>query len=413
MANSQAMKLASISTSGPAATPAAPPLPDLTDRTVLQVIPELDAGGAERTVLEVTEALVRAGAQSLVASRGGRLAKDLEALGGELIEMDAKSKNPLTLHANKNRLARLISDRTIDLIHARSRAPAWSAYWAAQQAGLPFVTTYHGAYSARSRLKRLYNSVMARGDLVIANSEWTANHIEQEHGVPSERIVTIPRGVDLMAFDPDSVPEERAQRFREAWTDGIPNDPTILFLPGRLTDWKGQRLALRALAELSAEERQKLLLVIVGDAQGRTAYVEAIETDITTFGLRDCVRLLPHCADMSGAYLASDIVLAPSTRPEAFGRTAAEASAMRRPVIAADHGGARETVIDGQTGARFTPGDPKALAAAIRAIVSLRPAGWAGMGEAGRQHISAHFSKAGLQAATLAVYARLINDHAR
>lgn len=403
------MSLASATQLQPVAAGPATALPDLSGRVILQVIPELDAGGAERTVLEVTEAIVRAGGASIVASRGGRMAGDLSALGGKLEEIDAKSKNPLVIRANARRLARLVIDRSVDLIHARSRAPAWSALWAARRTKTAFVTTYHGAYSSGSALKRLYNSVMARGDTVIANSAWIAEHVAKEHAVPPERLVTIARGVDLMAFDPDTIPPGRAQRFREAWGADEGEARTLLFLPGRLTEWKGQRLALRALAMLTPEERAGLLLVIAGDAQGRSGYVDAIEADMRALDLTDCVRLMPHCTDMAGAYLASDIVLAPSTRPEAFGRVAAEASAMRRPVIAADHGGTRETVIDGETGARFAPGDPRALAAAIRTIVSLKPTGWAGMGDAGRQHVAAHFSKRGLQAATLAVYARLID----
>jgi len=381
--------------------------PDLTGKTILQVAPELSAGGVERTVLEVTEAIRQAGGRALLASRGGRLEDEFEALGGELFRMDAKSKNPVTILLNDRRLRRLIAEEGVHLVHARSRAPGWSACRAARAAGVPFVTTYHGAYSGKTKLKKRYNSVMAQGDIVIANSNWIAEHVKTEHGVPFERVVTIPRGVDLEAFDPTNVPVARVKAIREAL--GLADDPRkILLLPGRLTEWKGQLIAIEALAMLASDERDKLVLVLAGDAQGRNAYVTRLEHAVVAHGLDRGVIMSEHITDMPAAYLASDIVLAPSVRPEAFGRVAAEASAMARPVIVADHGGGRETVIEGETGARVEPGDAQALAGALRALMAIGPDARAGMGRAGRAHISAHFSKQGLQAATLGVYKRLM-----
>lgn len=388
------------------------PLPDMAGCTILQVIPELSAGGAERTVLEVTEAIVAAGGEALVASRGGRMEGDLSRLGGELIVMDAKSKNPLTLRANARRLCDICIERSVDILHARSRAPAWSAYWAARRTGTPFVTTYHGAYSARWAPKRRYNSVMARGDRVIANSEWTAEHVRQEHGVSDARLVTIPRGVDLMVFDPATVPGPRVDAVRESWDiDPKPGD-LVLLAPGRMTEWKGQGLALDALTELGEDERAQLWLIFQGDHQGRTGYVEKLLDKVSASVLTQ-VRFKPHLRDMAAAYLAADIILTPSTRPEAFGRVAAEAAAMQRPVIASDHGGARETVVDGETGVRFQPGSARELAAAIRTLVSLGPAARVEMGLAGRRHVETHYSKRALQSATLQVYRELIGEAPR
>ncbi len=382
--------------------------PDLTGKTILQVAPELSAGGVERTVLEVTEAIVKAGGRALLASKGGRLEPEFAALGGELFRMDAKSKNPLTLKTNEAKLKRLIRREGVNLVHARSRAPAWSAYAAAQASGIPFVTTYHGAYSGKTRLKQKYNSVMAKGDIVIANSDWIAEHVKATHHVPEERVVTIHRGVDLAAFDPIAVPTSRIEAIRAGF--GLEGDKRmVLLLPGRLTDWKGQLVAIEALGLLSPEEREALVLVLAGDAQGRKAYVEKLEDAVITRHLDRGVIISEHLTDMPAAYLASDIVLAPSTRPEAFGRVAAEASAMGRPVIVADHGGGRETVIEGETGARVEPGNAQSLAGAIRALLSIGPEARAGMGRAGQAHVRAHFSKRGLQAATLAVYKSLLD----
>ncbi|MEM1106321.1 MAG: glycosyltransferase family 4 protein [Pseudomonadota bacterium] len=396
--------------------PASPPsplrqparFPVLTGATVLQVIPELGAGGAERTVLEMVEALREAGARAIVVSSGGRLVGDVEALGGEHIRMNVKSKNPAVVWQNAGRLAALVRSRGVDLIHARSRAPAWSGLWAARRTRTPFITTYHGAYHARSRLKRLYNSVMVRGARVIANSQWTAAHIQAEHAVGPPRLVTIPRGVDLMAFDPDAVSPERTAAKRRDFAGSDRDGVLVILLPGRLTRWKGQGLALEAFVGLTAEERAGLRLVLLGDAQGRTAYVGELTDAVDDAGLNASVRLMPHTGDMPAAYLASDIVLAPSLRPEAFGRTAAEAGALARPVIAADHGGARETVIEGETGIRFAPGDAAELTAALRTLISLGPGARAAMGQAARAYVTNNFAKRGMQAATLNVYSGVL-----
>ena len=377
------------------------------NRVILQVAPELSAGGVERTVLEVTEAIVAAGGRALLASRGGRLEGEFERLGGELFRMDAKSRNPLTIRINEGKLRQIIREEKVDLVHARSRAPAWSAYGAARSEGVPFVTTYHGAYSGTSGLKRAYNSVMAKGDLVIANSNWIAAHIRQVHDTPAESIVTIPRGVDLEVFDPRAVPAARVDAIRDSWS--LLGDKRLtLFLPGRLTEWKGQGLAIEAFASLAPDERAGMVLVLAGDPQGRDRYIEDLQNRIVALDLENSVRIVPHISDMAAAYLAADIVLAPSIRPEAFGRVAAEAAAMERPVIVSDHGGGRETVIEYETGARVTPGDANALSGALRAMIGLGPTVRASMGAAGRAHVIRHFSKRGLQTATLTVYKRLL-----
>ena len=384
-------------------------LPDLSGRTILQVLPALETGGVERVVIDMADAITKAGGAALVASEGGRLEAAVLEAGAELIDLPLASKNPLTMFQNARAIESLISEREIDLVHARSRAPAWSALRATKRAETPFVTTYHGAYSGNGFWpKRVYNSVMARGDLVIANSGWTGAHVRDTHKIGNDQIIVIPRGIDFENFDASAVMPERLAAQREIWGIAPDNKRTILFLPARLTAWKGQRFALKALALLSAEERAELVLVMVGDAQGRQQYVREIEQDIAALDLIECTRLAGHCTDMPAALLAADIVLAPSMKPEAFGRTAAEAAAMGRPVIAADHGGAKETVIEGETGTRFEPGNSTALAAAIRSLVSIGPLARNGMGQIGRKHVLQHYAKLGLQAATLSVYSALI-----
>ncbi|MEL7542015.1 MAG: glycosyltransferase family 4 protein [Pseudomonadota bacterium] len=382
--------------------------PNLFGRTILQVIPDLSAGGAERTTVEMAEAITLAGGRALVASEGGRLESNLRAAGGQLIRFNAASKNPLTLRKNVKLLEALVIEEKIDLIHARSRAPGWSAYEAAQRSQIPFVTTYHGAYSGETGLKKRYNSVMAKGDLVIANSDWTAAHVKAMHETPAERIVTIPRGVDFETFNPASVTEEQIEAVRTTW-DISPDDQRLrLVLPGRLTSWKGQSLAIDALGALEVSERANLHLILPGDAQGRDKYVRELEDQIIAHELGGTVSIVGHTSDMAAAYMLADIVLAPSTRPEAFGRVAAEASAMAKPVIVADHGGQRETVIEGETGTRAEPGSITSLTACIRTLVNLGPDARTFMGQAGQNYIRENYSKKQLQTATLDVYARLL-----
>ena len=364
---------------------------------VLQVIPQLDAGGAERTTLEIAEAVVAEGGRALVASQGGRLDDELNRLGGELFRMPLASKNPVTLWRNAGRLASLIRGEKVDIVHARSRAPAWSAKWACDRTGAHFVTTYHGTYNARSGLKRRYNSVMARGECVIANSEFIREHVVREHPGAEARLRVIPRGVDLAAFDPAAVGEDRIDALARAWGIDRSQNRRILLLPARLTGWKGQREAIRALGNIRRRgEAAMPLLLLAGDAQGRDAYVDELKQLIAAEGLGEDVAIVGHCSDMPAALALADLVLTPSVEPEAFGRTAAEAGAMEKPVIATDHGGAREVVLHSETGWRVTPGDPAALAAAI--------------GRRARAHVTEKFSTAALQASTLRVYQEVLNS---
>lgn len=378
---------------------------------VLQVIPELDAGGAERTTLEIAEAVIAEGGRALVASAGGRLEDELAALGGELIRMPAASKNPLDLWRNTHRLVATIRSEAVDIVHARSRAPAWSAKWACDRTGAHFVTTYHGTYNARSALKRRYNSVMARGERVIANSEFIRDHIATEHPFATSRVRVIPRGVDLVRFDPEAVGEDRLAALRQAWALDPQDQSPLLLLPARLTGWKGQREAIRALGRLHDDpEVETPRLVLAGDAQGRQTYVEELQALAASEHVAGRVSIVGHCSDMPAAMALCDLVLTPSNEPEAFGRTAAEAGAMLKPVIAADHGGAREVVLHGETGWRVSPGDPAALAAAVAGALALAPEDREAVGQRARAHVIAEFSTVSLQASTLRVYHEVLNS---
>ncbi len=385
------------------------PLPP--DFTLLQVVPELETGGAEQSTIDVARAVVREGGTALVATRGGRMAARLEADGGRLAQMPVQTKNPLTMLGNAARLVALIRQEKVSIVHARSRAPAFSALWAAHVTGTPFVATYHGVYKARSSLKRWYNAVMTRGDLVIANSDYTRQHVLTEHGLDPAKLVTIPRGVDLERFDPTFVTGNRIEALREAW--GLEADGrTRILLAGRLTRIKGHLTIVEAARRLRAQGRSDFQILFAGDDQGRTGYAAEVQAAIEAGGLGEQVKIVGHCDDMPAAYLVADFAILPTSVPESFGRAAVEPQAMGRPVIASSHGGVTETVVDGVTGWLAPPDDPDAWAAAIGSAIDLSPARRAEMGESGRSRARRLYSVEAMCEATLAAYERILEARA-
>jgi glycosyltransferase involved in cell wall biosynthesis len=393
-------------------------LPDrmtVSRRTVLQVIPELDTGGAERTAVDVALALVAAGHRAIVASQGGRLVGELVAGGAEHVTLPLKRKAPLALWRNAQALRHLVRAEGVDLVHARSRAPAWSALRAARTQGVPFVTTYHGIYNQSNAAKALYNSVMARGDSVIANSRYTARLIAERHPFAQGRIAVIHRGSDLAALDPASVSAERRRDLASAW--GLAGSERVILNLARLTHWKGQLVLVDALARLSlsSEAPAGWVAILAGDAQGREAYVAELEQRIASAGLTGHVRLVGHCADVGAALALADVAVVASIEPEAFGRAAVEAQAAGVPVVATNLGAVPETVLappdvaeDERTGWRVPASDAGALAAAIAEMLALAPDRREALAGRAHAHVSAHFSVEAMCAATLAVYDRLL-----
>lgn len=378
---------------------------------IAQVIPELDAGGAERSCVEIASAVARAGWRSFVITTGGRLAAELEAAGVTVIPLDVRSKNPATLWRNAGRLRRLIRRHGIHLVHARSRAPAWSARAAARREGAVFVTTYHGKVHDGPWWKRHYNSVMADGDAVIANSAFTAARIRAVHAIDPARLHTVPRGFDLARFDPARVTPEAVARMRAAWgvdADHASAPEPLVLLPARLTRWKGPLLLIEAAARMAAPAR----FVLAGDHQGREDFRREVEALIRARGLEERVRLAGHVDDMPTALAAADVVVSASLDPEPFGRTTVEAQAMARCVVAPDHGGAREQVVtapeDQRTGWLFTPGAAASLAAVLDTVLALPAEDRAQVGARGRAQALARFTTQAMCTATLAIYRDLL-----
>jgi glycosyltransferase involved in cell wall biosynthesis len=385
--------------------------------TILQIIPELDTGGAELSTIEIAGAIEEAGGRAIVLTEGGRLVQRLRDTGAEVRFFPAAAKNPVQLAWNAHRIARAIRRDHIDLIHARSRAPAWSALFAARRTRVPFVTTYHGAYAERSALKRLYNSVMARGEAVIANSHYTADLIRMRYGTPTSRLHVIYRGVDERTFDPAGVAPARIVALRTQW--GIGTHERVVLQAARLTGWKGQRVLIEAARLLSAQDRlEDAVIILAGGAQGRDGYWAELEQAIDAAGLGGRVRLVGHVDDMAAAFCTAHVAVIASTEPEAFGRTATEAQAMGTPVIATDIGAPPETVKSAPragepaaTGWLVPPSDPDAIAEGIAAALALTPEERARMGERARAHVLGAFSLQAMKRETLKIYDALLGTH--
>jgi len=371
---------------------------------ILQVLPALVTGGVERGTLDVAGAIVQAGGTALVASAGGPMVRELERLGARHLMLPLDRKTPWAILHNRRKLVSLIEEHRVDIVHARSRAPAWSALGAARLTGRPFVTTFHGTYNYHSPLKRWYNAIMTKGDRVIAISDFIARHIQDNYEIDPAHLRVIARGIDFVPFDPLRVHAERLAALVTAWRlpDGVP----VVMLPGRLTRWKGHAVLIKAIHRLA---RRDVVCVLVGGDHGRDQYRRELETLAGSLDITARLRIVGDCRDMPAAYMLADVVVSASTDPEAFGRIAVEASAMGRPVVATDHGGSRETVRHGETGWLVPPGDSTALAQAIDTVLHLSAAERVALGERARDFVLERFSKARMCAATLRVYGELLD----
>ncbi len=385
------------------------PNPWRTPLTVLQVLPGLVSGGAERGTVDIAAAVVQAGGRAIVVSSGdgtrtgGPLLRELQRAGAEHILMDVASKNPFTIRHNARRLARIIRSHGVNVIHARSRAPAWSAYRAAEMTGIPFVTTFHAAYKFKSEAKKRYNSIMTRGKRVIAISHFIAGHIRAVYGTEERRIVTIPRGVDIERFSRAAVSEERMIRLLREWR--VPDHLPVMLMPSRLSRIKGHGVLVEALAlRKQAGPAQDLYCVIVGATGGESRYRRELEAQIADRGLEGFVRIVEHCSDMPAAYGLAHLVVAPSTVEEGFGRVPVEAQAMGKPVIASALGGFLETIEPGETGLLVPPADPAALARAIDVVMALTPEQRHDLSERAEAHVRTYFTRNAMCRATLEVY---------
>lgn len=353
---------------------------------ILQLLPALGDGGVERGTVEMAGYLTRQGIENWVASAGGALLPALQATGARHIMLDAGRKSPVAILKNARKLAHIIDENGIDIVHARSRAPAWAGFLACRQSRRKprFLTTFHGVYSHGNRFKRAYNSVMLKAPVVVANSAFIRDHIISVYGFPAERIILSPRGVDPGLFDPEAVSAADRQALRAEF--GAVDGAALVTIVGRITDWKGHRYMIEA---MTVAANKHFRLVIVGS--GSESVIADLRMLVARHGLGERVTLTGSRRDIPAIMAASDLVVSTSTRPEAFGRVAIEAQVMATPVIATAHGGSLETVIDGQTGFLVPPADSGALAAAIDDALA-DPARLKAMGAAARAHVLANFT---------------------
>ena len=367
----------------------------LKGKTVLNVFPAVEAGGAALSTLEIAAALRDAGARVLVVSSGGRLAA---GLGAAHVCLPTDTKNPVGLWRNSARLTALIAREGVDLVHAHSPAPAWSAWVAARRAGVPFVTTFHSIYSVSNAAKRSYNRIVIRGDLVIAVSNFAAEHMKAIYDCPSSRIRVVHHGIDAAMFDPSAVPARKKASLRGAWR--VREGARMVLLPGRFIRRKGHGVLIEAVRQLTLSDAN-LVAVFVGSDEGHETYRRELEEQ--AYGLS--VRFVGHTDDMATAYAVSDVVVDPSVRPESFGLVLAEAGAMGLPVVSSNIGASREILCEGETGWLVQPSNPGALAAGIRqALAAAGPA----LAARARAHVLSCFTRERMWAETLAVYRELL-----
>jgi glycosyltransferase involved in cell wall biosynthesis len=381
----------------------------------LQIVPQLDANAAESAIIELAEALAEVGARPLVACAGGGLVPELQAKGGLWLPFPAQTKNPLAMALNQAKLADLLWRERVALVHAHSRAPAWVAYGATRRTRTPFVTTFHGAYAGGGTFRRNYNAVMAKGDLVVANSTSTARHISTVYPDAGSRIRIIERGLDLRAFAPPEVDPARVLALRRAWN--VTSDERIVLLPGRLSARKGQNVLIEAARLLTAAGLTGVKFILAGEDNDRGHQAKQIDAAITKADLDGIVVRAGHCADMPAALLAATVIAVPSIKAESAGRVAAEAQAMGTPAVVSDVGALAEAVaappeveMGARTGWRVPPGDARALAAALYDVLTLGASARENLSLRARARVRTRCSVARMQAETLAVYMELIGQ---
>ena len=305
---------------------------------------------------------------------------------------------------NVYKLSKIIKKYKINIIHARSRAPAWSAYFAAKKMGIPFVTTFHGTYSIQNNLKKKYNSIMIKSNRVIAISKFIKSHILSNYNIDQEKIVTIYRGINIEKFNHLKVSNERLISLLKKFN--IPEDSYVVLLPGRITRWKGHTLLIEAMSKL---QRSDIICLFVGDVQGRNKYYTELEKLIDKLQLKNNFRIISNQSDMAAIYKLADVVVSTSLEPEAFGRVVAEAQAMGRPTVAVNHGGGPEIIIDGQTGWLFKPGDADDLSDKINSALNLNKEDRDKMAMGAIERAKLNFNNETMCAKTLQVYAELVN----
>tara|TARA_Y100001935_G_scaffold255103_1_gene266543 strand:+ start:1393 stop:2568 length:1176 start_codon:yes stop_codon:yes gene_type:complete len=379
------------------------------NKRILQIIPNMEIGGAERTVLEITSFLKDKEFSSLVLTSGGKLIGELEKENIEVIKLKIDKKNPYSIIKNFFLFIKIFREKKIDLVHVRSRAPAWSAIFAAKKIGIPVLTTWHGHVSNSSFIKKIYNSIMLKGDAVIANSAYTAERISKIYNIDLNKIDIISRGVNVESFEGSKFSNTEISNMKEMWS--VDDNKIIILFPARLTRWKGHLVTIEAINLLKKEKFfDHVIFLFAGEKAGAENYIKKLNSIITKFKLQENIKLVERIENMPLAYHASDVVLSPSIEPEPFGRIPIEAQAAGKTIIASNHGAVKDTIKNGNnfTGFKVTPNDPQALSIAIKQSIMMDKKDLTKMHERAISNVKNNFSLENMCKKTLEVYKRLL-----
>ena len=378
---------------------------------VLQVIPRLGYGGAETGCYDLAHYLPENNCSSFIVTSGGELIKFIDKKKVKLIRLPVHSKNPLLMFLNSIILIFIILIYNISIVHARSRAPAWSCLLATKITGRKFVTTFHGTYNFKSSIKKFYNSIMLKSDLVIAGSNFIFSHIKDNYSKylsHNKKFLVIFRGINTEYFDPTTTLEHDENKLLKNW--GLNRGKKIVLMPGRLTSWKGQELFIESINLVNKELGYEAFYgIILGSEQGRKVYKKKLERLVEQYRLNNQVKFIENCKNMPLAYKVSDIVLSASIEPEAFGRVAVEAQCMKKPIIASNIGGSKETIVKDNTGIFFESGNAQSLSSKIIEILQLDETTLKSMGNEGRKNVIKKFNIEKMCSTTLTEYKKLIN----
>ncbi len=378
---------------------------------VLQVIPRLGYGGAETGCYDLAHYLHEQDCKSYIVTSGGELIKYIDKKKVKLIKLPVQSKNPLLILINSIALTLLILFLNISIVHARSRAPAWSCYIATKITRRKFVTTFHGTYNFKNSIKKFYNSIMVKSDVLIAGSNFIFSHISENYQKflnSKKKFLVIFRGINTEYFDSDTIKKKDIDKLKATWK--IEDNKKIILLPGRLTAWKGQEMFIEAI-NLFKQSNPELdfVAVILGDDQGRTVFRKKLERLVEQYNLTQNIKFVDNCNVMPVAYYISDVIVSSSIEPEAFGRVSVEAQAMKKPIIASNIGGSKETVIDNKTGLLFESGNPKSLCDKLNEIIKLDTLTLDLMGREGRKNVINRFNIEKMCLNTYSEYKKLVN----
>ena len=379
------------------------------NKRILQIIPNMEIGGAERTVLEITSFLKDKEFSSLVLTSGGKLIGELEKENIEVIKLKIDKKNPYSIIKNFFLFIKIFREKKIDLVHVRSRAPAWSAIFAAKKIGIPVLTTWHGHVSNSSFIKKIYNSIMLKGDAVIANSAYTAERISKIYNIDLNKVDIISRGVNVESFERSKFSNTEISNMKKIWS--VDDNKIIILFPARLTRWKGHLVTIEAINLLKKEKFfDQVIFLFAGEKAGAENYIKKLNSIITKFKLQENIKLVERIENMPLAYHASDVVLSPSIEPEPFGRIPIEAQAAGKTIIASDHGAVKDTIKNGNnfTGFKVKPNDPQALSIAIKQSIIMDKKDLTKMHERAISNVKNNFSLENMCKKTLEVYKRLL-----